>query len=217
MKCRICNKECGKYVVCLEHRNSTYKDICKIHGKTDFINHQCLKCKELKEVIYIIKNNKDRLGKKITKTHFLYSYKSRLTHLNRRYQNKYKKRISSTSGIYGIFHNNTCLYVGQSVNISKRIKQHKDNFKVAKYQLNGIRLHKKRISINNIKHKVEFKYYEMAYKYKLKDLSYKTLMVVPKLKDAYEYSELLTYAEQAMIESYNPKYNHIAARPTEKY
>ena len=126
------------------------------------------------------------------------------------------KRISNASGIYGIFYNNVCLYVGQSVNITNRIKQHKENFKTAKFHINGLRLHKKRISISKIKHKVEYKYYEMAYNYNLDQLSFKTLFTIPKLKNDFEYNELLTYAEQAMIETYKPKYNHIAARPTRK-
>lgn len=216
MKCKICGQNSGKYIVCQEHRNTKYKDICKIHGNAWFINRQCQKCKELKNALYLISDNKDRFGNVIDKNHFLYTYKNRLTHLTRRYQAKYMKRISGTSGIYGIFHNNTCLYVGQSINITNRIKQHKENFKTAKYHLNGLRLHKKRISISKIPHKVEYKYYEMARAYNAYELSYKTLFVVSRLSDDFEYNELLTYAEQAMIESYKPKYNHIAARPTRK-
>lgn len=214
MKCKICGKDSGKYVVCFEHKNTKYKDICKIHGKTTFIGHQCQKCKKLKEPIYLIKDNKDRFGTKITKSHFLYPYKARLTHLTKNYQSKYIKRISTTSGIYGIFYNNVCLYVGQSVNISNRIKQHKENFKTAKYHINGMKAHKKKIHISKMKHKVEYKYYEMAHSYNLHDLSYKTLMIIPKLKNDFEFNELMTYAEQAMIESYKPKFNHIAARPS---
>ena len=56
----------------------------------------------------------------------------------------------------------------------------------------------------------------MAKNYKLSDLTYKTLFVVPQLNDTYEYNELLTYAEQAMMITYKPKFNHIAARPSEK-
>lgn len=217
MKCKICGKECGNYVVCYKHRNTKYKDTCKIHGKTWFINHQCLKCKELKMPIYLIKDNKDRFGNTITKSHFLYPYKTRLTHLTKNYQKKFMQRISNTSGIYGIFCNNVCLYVGQSVNISNRIKQHKENFKTAKYQINGTKAHKKRISISKMPHKVEYKYYEMAKNYNLHDLSYKTLWSIPRLNnDDFEFNEILTYAEQAMIEAYKPKFNLISARPTRK-
>lgn len=216
MKCKVCGCDSGKFAVCFEHRNKKYKDICHIHGKTTFINRQCLKCLELKKVIYKIEDNKDRFGNKIDKNHFLYPYKKQLTHLNRRYQSQFMQRISNTSGVYGIFCNNVCLYVGQSVNISNRISQHKDNFRTAKFQINGTKLHKQRVSISKMPHKVEYKYYEMAKEYNLPDLSYKTLFRVPKLKDEFEFNELLTYAEQAMIESYQPKFNHIAARPTRK-
>lgn len=216
MKCKVCGCNSGKYVVCWDHKDTKYKDTCKIHGKTWFINRQCQKCLELKTAIYLVKDNKDRFGDKITKDHFLYPYRKRLTHLNRRYQSQFMQRISNTAGIYGIFCGSTCLYVGQSVNISMRIGQHKENFKKAKFQIQGTKLHKQRISISKMPHKVEFKYYEMAKNYNLPDLSYKTLFRVPRLKDEFEFNELLTYAEQAMIESYQPKFNHIAARPSRK-
>lgn len=216
MKCKICGKNSGKYIVCYEHRETKYKDICKIHGRTWFINRQCLKCKKLKEPIYIIKSNKDRFGKRITKNHFLYPYKERLTNYDLNYQQQFMTRISKSAGIYGIFYNNTCLYVGQSRNITNRIEQHKKNFKIAQNHLKGIRIHKKRISISKIPHKVEYKYYELAKNYKLGDLTYKKLFAMPKMKDEFEFNELLTYAEQAMINTYKPKYNKIAARPNER-
>lgn len=216
MNCKICNAYSGKYVVCYKHRNTIYTDVCKIHGKTSFINRQCQKCKELKKPTYRIKNKKDRFGKVINKKHFLYSYLERLTKLDRQYQNKFMKRISHSSGVYGIFYHNVCLYVGQSVDISNRINQHKENFKKAQHQINGTRAHKKRVSISKIQHKVEYKYYEMANSYKLGDLTFKKLFDVPKLKDSFEFNELLTYAEQAMIDTYKPKFNHISARPTKR-
>jgi len=217
MKCAVCGKTItNKYNVCYEHRNTKYTAICPIHGKTIFIGRQCQKCKDLKTPLYVVKNGKDRLGKKIGIRHFLYPYLERLTRLDKRYQANFQRRISSVSGIYGIFAGNTCLYVGQSMNITKRIEQHKKNFKIAQYQLRGIRIHKKRISLSKVPKKVEFKYYEMASNYKLSDLTYKTLFVVPQGEDYYEFTELLTYAEQAMMIAYKPKYNHIAARPNEK-
>lgn len=216
MKCKVCGKNCGKYVVCYKHRDTKYKDNCKIHGWTTFVNQQCLKCKKLKEPVYLIKDKKDRFGNSITKDHFLYPYLKRLTNYRRAYQRQFMQRISQSVGIYGIFYKTTCLYVGQSVNITNRIEQHKKNFKIAQNHLRGIRLHKQRIAINKIPHKVEYKYYELAHNYKLSDLKYKKLFAIPILKDEFELNELLTYAEQAMIETYKPKYNHIAARPTER-
>lgn len=216
MKCKICGKDCGRYVVCYEHRDTKYMDYCKLHNKTTFINRQCQKCKQLKEPLYLIHNKKDRFGKKITKSHFLYPFLDRLTNLTKPYQSNFIQRISHSPGIYGIFYNNTCLYVGQSVDISNRIHQHRENFKKAQHQINGTRAHKKRIHISKMEHRVEYKYYEMANKYKLNDLTFKKLFAVPKLKDEFEFNELLTYAEQAMIETYKPKFNHIAARPTRK-
>lgn len=216
MKCKVCGAYCGKYVVCYDHRNTKYKDKCKIHGTTTFIGHQCLKCNDLKNKVYLIIQNKDRFGNKIIDGHFLYPYLERLTNYNRNYQKQFMQRISHTSGIYGIFANNVCLYVGQSIDISNRIHQHRENFKTAKFHISGTKLNKKRVSISKMPHKVEYKYYEMAHDYNLPDLSFKTLMKIPKLKDEFEYNELLTYAEQAMIEIYKPKFNHIAARPSRK-
>ncbi|MEE3344040.1 MAG: hypothetical protein VZS44_08120 [Bacilli bacterium] len=215
MKCRICNCNSGKYVVCYKHRTTKYKYNCKIHGKTDFIGRQCLKCLELKQPVYSIVGKKDRFGKRITKNHFLYPYLDRLTNYDINYQQQFQRRISNCSGVYGIFYKNICLYVGQSVNITNRIEQHKKAFKVAQNHLRGIRLHKKKIYLSKIQCKVEYKYYEMAKNYKLSDLTYKTLFVIPKLKDEFEYKELLTYAEQSMINTYKPKCNLISARPSD--
>jgi hypothetical protein len=216
MRCRVCGKDSGKFVVCYKHRNTKYKGKCKIHGNTWFIGRQCQKCAELKQPLYVIKDKKDRRGNVIDKEHYLYPYLNRLTHKTRAYQRKYIQRISHSSGIYGIFYGNTCLYVGQSVDISTRVQQHKDNFIKAQKQLQGIRIRKKRVNLDKIKHKVEYKYYQLANAYKLSDLKFKKLMAVPKLKNEREYKELLTYAEQAMIDSYKPKFNHISARPTQK-
>ena len=48
-----------------------------------------------------------------------------------------------------------------------------------------------------------------------------TTMIVDDIKNVdktneFEFNELLTYAEQAMIDTYKPKFNHISARPTKK-
>lgn len=216
MKCAICGVNSGKYVVCFEHRETKYKGKCPIHGESTFIGRQCQKCKKLKVPLYVIEDRKDRFGNKITKDHFLYPYLKRLTKLDKAYQQGFQKRISNGSGIYGIFTSNgTCLYVGQSTNITMRIKQHKDNFITAQRHMKGLRITKKRLHLSKINRKVEFKYYEMAHSYRLQDLSFKTLFVIPKLKNDFEYRELLTYAEQAMMLTYKPKYNHIAARPSE--
>ena len=156
MKCAVCGENSGSYVVCFKHRNTKYKAVCPIHGKTIFIGRQCQKCKDLKTPLYVVKNGKDRLGKKIGVRHFLYPYLDRLTKLDKRYQSQFQRRLSSCSGIYGIFAGNTCLYVGQSTNISNRIKQHQKNFKIAQLHLRGLRIHKKRISISKLdKRKVE--------------------------------------------------------------
>ncbi len=213
MKCAVCGSNSGKYAVCFKHRETKYESKCPIHGKTTFIGRQCLKCKDLKTPLYLVKNGKDRFGNKIDRNHYLFPYMDRLTHLTRAQQIKYEKRISTTAGVYGIFAGNVCLYVGQSCYITNRIKQHKEKFKTAQKQMQGIRIRKKRIQLSKINRKVEFKYYEMANKYRLGDLSYRTLVSIPRKEK--ELGEILTYAEQAMMIAYKPKYNHIAARPSD--
>jgi len=216
MKCRICNEPSGKYVVCYKHRNTKYKYDCKIHGNTWYKGRQCLECEKLKSPIYRIKYNKDRLGNKITKSHYLFPYLERLTNKSKQYQEQFMQRITESSGIYGIFYDNKCLYVGQSSNIKNRIHQHKECFKTAQRHLRGLRLHKQRIHLAKINRKTDFKYYELANKYKLSELTFKKLFNVPKRKNEFEYNELLTYAEQAMIDAYKPKYNTMSARPADR-
>ena len=188
-----------KYVVCYKHRNTVYFDICKIHGRTRFINGKCVLCHTPS---YRIVDHKDRFGNKIGKNHILYQYLP---------FKKKKKRISHISGIYGIFYHNRCIYVGQSTDISRRIQQHKDCFKIAQNHLRGLRIHKKRIHLSKVPYKVEYKYYQMASEYKWSDLTFKTLWSMKKYD-----GEVITYAEQAMIDLWRPKFNKIAAIPNRK-
>lgn len=219
-----CNEQIeNKYRFCYKHRNTKYLDTCKIHGKTYFVNNQCQKCLRLKDPKYIIikKNNNYyfRNNKPITKKSILYPLLDRLTHLTREYQEPYIKRISEGPGIYGIFARNKkqlgeCLYIGQSVEVKTRIKQHKECFKTAQNHINGLRKHFKRINLNKIERKVEYKYYVMANQYTLKDLKFVKIISLDKKCSEREFREALTYCEQAMMTAFKPKFNTFAARPT---
>lgn len=216
-----------KYKYCYEHRETIYTDVCRIHGKTKFQQGRCLKCEQLKRPIYRLvpkgKDWYDKNGKKINKNHILYPYLNRLTKKTRKSQELYIQKISSKPGIYGIFVRkgarlDKCLYVGQSINVSQRVHQHRENFKKAQRHILGIRMRNRHATLDKLKpYKVEFKYYLMANKYKLSELKFVRLMSLPyqsgKLSTE-QYKDLLTYCEQAMIDAYKPSLNLFAARPS---
>lgn len=221
-----CNEQIeDKYRFCFKHKNTRYIDTCAIHGKTHFINNQCLKCLQMKAPIYIItkKNNKYyyRNNRPISKNSILYPLLDRLVHTTREYQEPFIKRVSEGPGIYGIFVRKDkelgdCLYIGQSVNVKNRVQQHKECFKTAQYHINGLKRHKKRIKLSSIDKKVEYKYYVMANNYNLKDLKFVKIISLnrPDKCSDKEFKEALTYCEQAMMIAFHPRYNTFAARPT---
>ena len=197
-------KEKTFYMFCFKHKDDIYTDMCKIHGKTRFRNYKCLKCQEMKKPKYT--KNKQVL-KELDNI-----FGDRLKHKNRRYQERYISRISSSAGIYGIFtkNGNRCLYVGQSVNVSNRVKQHKECFKKAQRHLIGLKRWNRKLKV----YKVEYKYYEMARKYNLSDLKFVRFCTIPKkyLQNPY-YNAIITYMEQYMMDVYKPSLNTFSARP----
>lgn len=198
------------YNFCYTHKDDIYIDTCKIHGKTKFQNYHCLKCQELKKPKYT--KNKQTLS------YLEEIFGKRLKYKTRRYQERYIQRIGNVSGIYGIFVKKgsglgKCLYVGQSVNIATRVKQHKENFKKAQKHLIGLKTWNKRLKI----YKVEYKYYEMAKKYNLSDLKFVRLCTIPKkYLQTTEFNGIITYMEQFMMDAYKPTLNTFAARPSYK-
>ena len=198
------------YNFCYAHKDDVYQDVCKIHGKTKFQNYHCLKCQELKKPKYT--KNKQALSclDEI--------FGKRLKHKTRKYQERYIQRIGNVSGIYGIFVKKgsglgKCLYVGQSVNIATRVKQHKENFKKAQKHLIGLKTWNKRLKV----YKVEYKYYEMAKKYNLSDLKFVRLCTIPKkYLQTQEFNDIITFMEQYMMDVYKPTLNTFAARPSYK-
>lgn len=199
-----------QYMFCFVHKDDIYTDVCKIHGKTKFKNYHCLKCEEMKKPKY----SKD---KKVLE-YLDEIFGKRLKHKNRRYQAQYIQRISPSAGIYGIFVKTSrglgkCLYVGQSVNVSTRVKQHKENFKKAQRHLIGLKTWHRKLKV----YKVEYKYYEMARKYKLSDLQFVRLCTIPKkYLHLSQFNDIITYMEQFMMDSYKPSLNTFAARPNFK-
>ena len=225
------NKIDEQYRFCYEHRKDKYIGTCYIHGKTTFSEGRCLKCQEMKKPIYRIhKRGNDyyfnRNRKPINKNSFIHPYCKQLTHKTVSYQNRYIGKITNSPGIYGIFVRDKrrkdqmgeCLYVGQSINLATRIKQHKKNFVVASNHIKGLKAQSKSSIIVIPKYKVEAKYYMMAKDYWLKDLKFVCLYKFTdndfkKLQNS-EKKILLTLEEQLFIDLYSPKLNTFAARPS---
>ena len=227
-----CNTQIDdKYRFCYEHRKDKYYDICKIHGKQQFSEGKCLKCQEMKKPIYRVykRNGKyyfNRDKKPLEKNNFLQPYYKDLTHKNKNYYKKYISNITNRAGIYGIFVRDKkkkdqlgkCLYIGQSNNISLRVKQHKKNFVTASNHIKGLKIHNPQGIIVIPKYKVEAKYYMMAKDYYLKDLKFVCLYksndrTFKKLSHS-EQKILLTFFEQALMDIWMPPLNTFAARPS---
>lgn len=227
-----CNKEIEDiYHFCYEHRKDKYIDNCKIHGATEFILGQCQKCKKLKRPIYRINKRNGKYyfnmdKKPLEKGYFMEPYYKVLTHKNENYAKRFLGNISNAPGIYGIFVRNRkkkdglgeCLYVGQSGNIKNRIEQHKRNFVKASNHIKGLKAHNKHGIIVIPNYKVEAKYYMMAKDYYLKDLKFVCLYRIDK-NDWKKYTReeqkvCLTFLEQAYMDTFKPKYNSFAARPS---
>ena len=218
-----------KYVYCWFHKDEKYKSICKIHGESIFKGGRCVECEKMKRPMYRIhkRANKYYVGnskKPLPKDSYLMKqgWNRILIHKNRKYAMRFVSRITNTPGIYGIFTRDKrnkhgigkCLYVGQSVNIKNRVKQHRDNLKEAKRHI--ISNHK-RIPDSN-KMNVAKMYYYIAFDYNLEDLKFVRLMSIDRRQwnklSRIESLELLTFLEQYCMDSWKPKFNKIAARVT---
>lgn len=212
-KCRKCKRIIQDgYTLCYECFQEKHLDYCKVHGRTTFNHGQCVKCTRLKQPLYKItkkgKNYYDKDGKIIPKDSLIYPCLP--------FKKQPFLRISSAPGIYGVFCKDQCLYIGQSVDVSNRVKQHKENFKTAQYHLNGLRIRRKSLKVKDIKnYKVEIKYYKMADKYTLSELKFVRIMSFPKkTPHNKELKEALTYCEQAYMDLYKPIFNLFSARPS---
>lgn len=158
----------------------------------------------------------------IPRTYFAYRYLKDLT--NNSYRSmlmkcKYIRR--DTPGIYAIFEKKKdknrlnlgrCLYVGQTVHLKRRRKEHEAQLKEAKK-------HIKTDKPYYLRH-LDYKYYKMAEM----ELSGKTLLFVCvkdfENKEWSQYSleealELLCLYEQHAIDVLRPKLNSIASRTTD--
>ena len=163
--------------------------------------------------------------KPISENSFIYPYVTILTNKSKQFHKSTIGNISASPGIYGIFTRDKrnkngigkCLYVGQSVNMRNRAKQHKKCLATASNHVKGVRAHNKSKVVILTRFKTEIKYYLIIQDYKIKDLKFVSLYRFSdkefnKLTE-YEQKILLTMFEQCMIDVYNPKYNTLAARP----
>lgn len=221
------NQVDSKYKYCYEHKYTRYTDDCPIHGRTFFRLGHCLKCEALKTPSHIITKKKskyyDRFGKPLPQGHVLEKYYKRLLKTERDYQDPYvSTSLTHQPGIYGIFAKGSkgkvgdCLYIGQSIDIEKRIHQHIENYSIAEEHIAKVRAKHKATDIDHMAHEVELKYYRLADRYALSDLMFCSVLVLDNTNNlsVKEISEALTYCEQAMIDSYHPILNTFAARPT---
>lgn len=203
---------------------------CKIHGRTQFKNGKCIKCQELKRGKYrIYKRDKkyyfNRDKKPLESDYFMKPY---LNILSKRDKKSIKiGKITKTPGTYGIFVRNgdklgECLYVGQSFNVSQRVIQHKKNLIIAENHIKGRKRWCKSKRLNTLipshKRKVEYKYYQIAFRYTLQDIKFVKLSSYDKKfwnsLTNWQQRVCLTFFEQYAMDIFSPKYNTFAARPT---
>lgn len=195
---------------------------CKTHGKTLFCkNHKgklkCLKCMEndLDEPLYRIinENGKNYLcGKEITKDSYLNQFLWLLTDKNKKtISTLMNDRIRDCPGIYGIFFKKSngkvgeCLYIGQSVDVERRINEHKSKIISAESDL---KYHKRSSNLSKM-------YYNLAF------VGYENLKFVQLIEltndiwsgmNAFEAEECLALFEQYCMDCFDPRYNVSAAR-----
>ena len=225
-----CTKQISdKYRFCFKHKDDPYMWDCKIHGRTIFKSGQCQICKSLKRPIYRIfkRHGMYFVGTShipITNNYnpIIFRYKEELTHRNITYaKNFISSKITQGPGCYGIFVRNNrsknnigkCLYVGQSVDVVKRIEQHKANIATARKEIDL----KKHFDVkSDCKYTVPRMYYDIANKYSNDVLVFKKLISIPKPLwsqcDKKKAQYALSIFEQYCMDCYNPEENVIAAR-----
>ena len=220
------------YRFCYIHRKDTYTDKCPKHGITKFKEGKCLKCKKLTVPMYRIHKrgnnyyfNKNK--KPLPKNYFMSPYYRILIKRTAAYQKKFIGRITKGPGTYGIFIRTNrgklkigkCLYVGQSTDVSRRIKEHRDALKIASKDLHNVKkINKKLYLIDRRKLKVPLLYYRLA-EYGATNLKFVKLQYIDKrfwqkltLKEALT---CLSFFEQLGMDAFNPELNTIAARNTD--
>lgn len=229
LNCRTMVKD--QYHFCWVHRKDKYKDTCYKHGKTDFQEGICLKCKKMRTPMYRIHKRKNKYyfnknKRPLPKDYFMKPYYKILTHRTVAYQKKYIGRITKGPGTYAIFVRDKrsklgigkCLYVGQSTDVARRAKEHQEAIKIATKDLRRVkRLNKRIYLIDKRKLKVPLLYYRLA-QYGLPKVKFVRLHKIEKsfwkkltLKEALQ---CLTFFEQLGMDTFKPQFNTIAARPT---
>ena len=103
-------KKCKK---CQENKPATLEYFYKSKQTKDGLNSYCKTCRRSSSLVGMKKYQKTEKGKSI----------------NKKYQYLWKNKIS---GVYGIFENDICLYVGESKQINQRISMHKSRYKSTK-------------------------------------------------------------------------------------
>lgn len=193
---------------------------CKKHGISKSVNGFCLECQkeDLSCPIYRIERHGNKcylMGKEIPKNSYLNQYLWFLTDKNKRTISLLMSDyINEVPGIYGIFYKKQngrageCLYIGQSVNIKRRVSEHQEAIKAAYEDLTNIKPKK---------HTQQSLYYQLAFM-GLQNLKF--VQIVSINQDVWnnlsteEAQECLAVFEQYAMDCYSPRLNRIAARKT---
>lgn len=197
----------SRYKFCYAHRKEKYTAKCKYHGETIFSEGNCLECKSFMKPIYRIyyRDGKYWIGHKLApKDHHTSEYFKFLLHRNRRNAMKFLGNVTTGPGIYGIFKRSKgglgqCLYIGQSLNVKKRVEEHQDNIVKA---------------IN--KEKCIPTMYNELLTVGVKNIKFvKLISLNKKFNTIEELFESLTIFEQFYMDSFEPTINVIAARKSD--
>ena len=211
----------------IDENNGIYPADCKIHGHN--VAHEagiCLHC--LQSTNYRIKrvrrNGETNFyfnGQRITADNpqlgFLKPWVKRLTAKSHGAAEQHILRVTDTPGTYGIFMRNNrknnklgkCLYIGQSVNVKKRLSYHKNEIITAnRYMKTG------KGNVANTR-----KMYFGIGCHELKDLKFVKLLSPTKEEwkklNRIQKMQLLTFLEQYNMDMFQPMFNVSNARPSD--
>ena len=216
---RGCKERISKeYRYCFKHKDTIYTDTCIVHGKTKFQNRECLKCKEMKNSIYSVEKrgksyyiNGHRINMNTNKYKPLKKYIEIFSDHSKNNALKHFVKLSKGPGIYVIMGKSdkgfSCLYVGQSFDVVRRMTQHKELIAEAKKDKKE---KKKYIEIPAM-------YYEIA-KYNTNNVKFRCAIRFPySYFDQLDFDQkllLLAIGEQWAMDTYQPSLNKVQARMT---
>lgn len=208
---------------------------CKYHGKTEFTQKGCIRCRNNLRAIYRVYSKRTRSGEKIyytTGNKDISNIKicrmlPYLTKIRKDIAKQFITRITKGPGTYGIFVINKrftsgeneaqkylgeCLYVGQSINVKARVADHVKKINIARKDEN-------RELCQFPYPKIPSMYYDIAEypedRIKIVKLTSISSEIVQKMNSS-ELYEALTYLEQWGMDCFDPRLNVTAARRSDQ-